>query len=442
MLLSIRMRDLSFEAHPANPMTCFKIRVCFAVLWLVGATGCAQQDALLRATTPSRAEPSWSQTDDGPSGVRLLGWGEVVLSNGLVLGVGQAKGEMSSIGFVFRPGLNRWERTPLVPGVIALGGHLVAQPDGQALGFGLARSERQTVAVKFDSAKNEWRRAGMLPEPSVDTIGHDVVRLTNSRFLLLGRGGARNGWIYNADTETWAQTATLPVEVSEVLLVIPLGDRRVFALFGDKTRVQGWIGMVYDAALDSWLPGRASATTMRGEPDSVVRLRDGSILLLGFQQYPTIAFAPVIFRPDAMVWESAGQLPRGEFLEARSLTLLPNQNVLALQRGVAGGKMRAILFDPVRRTWRVDSDLPDGYSGGAILKTRQDGSVCAILFRSNVLRDELVRAPSDGAWTMVGALPPGSVAWGPGGTADTMLLYTGPNDGGDSTIDGALLFRP
>ncbi len=424
-------------------MTCFKIRVCFAVLWLVGATGCVQQDALLRATTPSWAEPNWSQTDDGPSGVLLLGWGEVVLSNGLVLGVGQAKGEMSSIGFVFHPGLNRWERTPLVPGVIALGSHVVAQPDGHALGFGLTRAERQTVAVKFDSAKNEWRRAGMLHKPGVDTIGHDVVRLTNSRFLLLGSGAVQNGWVYNADTETWAQTAPLPLEVSEVLSVIPLGDSRVFALFGDKTPVQGWIGMVYDAALDRWLPGHASATTMRGEPDSVIRLHDGSILLLGFQQYPTIAFAPLIFRPDTMEWESAGQLPHGEFLEARSLTLLPNQNVLALQRGVAAGKMRAILFDPVRRTWRVDSDLPDGYSGGAILTIRQDGSLCAIMFRNNILRDELVRASSEGgAWALAGALPLGSVAWGTGGTAGTMLLYTGPNDGGDSTIDGALLFRP
>lgn len=144
-----------------------------------------------------------------------------------------------------------------------------------------------------------------------------------------------------------------------------------------------------------------------------------------------------------MRWESAGHLPGGDFLEARWPTLLSNGEVLALQHGVAAGKMRAIVLDAARRTWRVDGDLPDGYSGAMVGGARNDGSLWAIGFRSNVLRDELIRVSPDGVWKNAGALPLGAVAWSPSGRPDgDVLLYTGPNDGGHSTIDGAVLFKP
>lgn len=299
------------------------------------------------------------------------------------------------------------------------------------------------LALKFDPARNEWRRAAMLPEPGVGAFSREVVSLADGRFLLLDGRDARTAWVYDGKTEAWSRTAPVPRDTSEVLLATPLGDGRAFVIFGDTTLVRGWIGMVYDAAHDRWLACPPGATTMRGRPDGVLRLPDGSVLLLGFQQYPTVEFAPIVFRPDTLTWESAGHLPGGDFLEARSPTLLPNQKVLALQRGVAAGTMRAIVFDPARRAWRVDGDLPDGYSGAAVLGARKDGSLWAIGLRSNVLRDELVRVPSGGVWKNAGALPRGAVAWSPsGGPAGQMLLYTGPNDGGDSTIDGALLFRP
>ena len=414
-----------------------------AALCFLAASGCASQNTLQPNTSSLEAAPSWIRTDDGPNKVRLLGWGEAVLSNGLVLGVGRAQNELSSLGFLYHPDLIRWTRTRPVPGVDALGEHLVALPYGQALAFGVVRAERHMLALKFDSASSEWRAAGMLPEPGVGTFSREVASLADGRFLLLDGRNARTAWIYDRKTEAWSRTAPIPRGTSEVVLATPLADGRVFVIFGDNTPVRGWIGMVYDAAEDRWLACQTGATTMRGKPDGVLRLQDGSILLLGFQQYPTIAFTAIIFRPDVMRWESAGHLPGGDFLEARSPTLLPNRNVLALQHGIDAGTMRAIVFDPARRAWWVDGNLPAGYSGATVLGARKDGSLWAIGFRSNVRRDELVRAPSDGAWKNAGALPSGAVAWGPsGGPEGNMLLYTGPNDGGESAIDGALLFRP
>ena len=414
-----------------------------ASLCFLAASGCTSQKVLQSTASTSEAAPSWIRTNDGPSKVRLSGWGEVVLSNGLVLGVGRAQNEASLLGFLYHPDSNRWTKTPSVSGVDALGEHLSTLPDGQALAFGVDRAERHTLALKFDSARSEWRVAGMLPELGVGTFSRKVASLADGRSLVLDGRDARTAWVYDEKTEAWSQTAPIPRVTSEVVLATSLGDGRVFVIFGDMTPVQGWIGMVYDAAGDRWLECRPGSTTMRGEPDGVLRLPDGSILLLGFQQYPTIEFAPIIFRPDVMKWESAGHLPGGDFLEARSPTLLPNRKVLALQHGVAAGTMRAIVFDPARRAWRVDGDLPDGYSGAVILGARKDGSVWAIGFRSNVLRDELVRGPFDGVWRNAGALPRGAVAWGPSGDPEgDVLLYTGPNDRGNSAIDGAHLFRP
>lgn len=123
--------------------------------------------------------------------------------------------------------------------------------------------------------------------------------------------------------------------------------------------------------------------------------------------------------------------------------MLPDGKVLALQHRIAAGKMRAIVFDATRRTWRVDGDLPDSYSGAVVVGARNDGNLWAVGFRSNVLRDELVRVSTDGVWKNAEALPFGAVAWGPSGSPDgDMLPYTDPNDGGHSAIDGAILFKP
>jgi len=429
--------------HPPASMTRSACLHLLAALCLLAASGCASQNAPPPTSSSPEGAASWIRTDDGPSEVELSRWGKVMLTNGLVLGVGRAKSEMSSVGFLYHPDSNRWTRTPSIPGVDGLGEHLVALPGGRALAFGVDHAERHMLAMKFDSAKNEWRAAGILPEPGVGTFSREAASLGDGRFLLLDSRGARSAWIYDAKVEAWSRTAPIPRATSEVLLMTPLRDGRVFVIFGDMTPVQGWIGMVYDATDDGWLECRPGTTTMRGEPDGVLRLPDGSILLLGFQQYPTIEFAPIIFRPDVMRWERAGHLPGGDFLEARWPTLLPNGKVLALQHAVAADKMRAIDFDPARRTWRVDRDLPDGYSGAVVLGARKDGSLWAIGFRSNVLRDELVRVSPDGVWKNAGALPLGAVAWGPSVSPDgDMLLYTGPNDGGHSPIDGALLFKP
>jgi hypothetical protein len=270
--------------HPAASMTRSPGLNVLAALCFLAASGCASQNALQPTTSSPEAAPSWVRTDDGPNKVRLLGWGEAVLSNGLVLGVGRAQNEASSLGFLYHPDSNHWTRTPPVPGVDALGDHLAALPDGQALAFGVVRAERHMLALKFDSTRGEWRAAGMLPEPGVGTFSREVASLADGRFLLLDGRDARTAWVYDWKTEAWSRTAPIPRDTSEVVLATPLGDGRVFVIFGDKTPVEGWIGMVYDAADDRWLACRPGATTMRGKPDGVLRLLDGSILLLGFRK--------------------------------------------------------------------------------------------------------------------------------------------------------------
>jgi len=385
-------------------------------------------------------EPSWASTENGPSDVLVIGWGTVSLPGGLILGVGNAKDGLSSVGFLYHADTNRWSATESVSGVLGLGGSLTALPNGKVLAFGSTPGDRRTKAMAFDPATNHWRDAGQVP-PDLAGYGRRVVPLSSGRVLVLSDWASRNGWVYDADKETWLATSDLPGETSGVVFAMALDGGNVFAIFKDTSPIERWVVMMYDSTQNVWRVGKPPPTTMRSTPNGVTKLPDGSILLIGFQQYPSVAIVPIIFHPDALTWSSAGSLPPLSS-DVRGARLLPNGKVLVLST-IGFGKMRGILFDPARLSWTADSALPDGLLGAAIVGFLKDGNLWAMGYRNNLQRDHIVYSPTLSVWKSVRPMPLGTVQWSPSGNPDgSVLLFLGLGRVDASTIDDAVIYRP
>lgn len=425
------MRTIENRVHLAHRGSLSAARLaCIVVAWIAGLG--IGFNAI--AQSPTNAGPPMK---NGPSGVQQIGWGAVTLPNGDVLGVGTASDGHSSLGFLYHANADRWEATARIPEIIALGDSLAVLKNGVVIAFGVGSSDRKIKAEVFDPANNQWHEAGVVP----DVVGwqRKQVRVSDTRFLLL-TGQAGTQWLYEAGKETWTKTTELPVQISGVQFAVPLDDGQALIVFQDTSRSQRWLGLVYDSTRDLWQPTKPMPNAMRGVPNGTKKMADGSVLMIGYQEVPTIAMVPIIFQPADQSWALAGELP-AESTNARLAGLLPDGKVMAID-SVSIGTMRALIFDPARRAWKVEGALPYGYQSATVLRLLKDGTMWAMGSRSNVDGDELVYSSSRHTWT-VRPMPRGATMYCPLGiSGDVGLLFLAPNDGMGSLIQGAVLFRP
>jgi len=252
-----------------------------------------------------------------------------------------------------------------------------------------ADGEPTAQAEIYDPTADRWFA---LPAMHHARIGHTMTALPRGRVLVLGgwgqrtravgtRPGARvpypilpgepvlDGEMLNLESRRWSPTAPLPAGRKGHTATL-LTDGRVLVVGGTAARVDGFNDLLgvprvvsqklrdvslYDPSTNSWEQSPPLEHALDGH--RAVRLRDGSVLLLGPTSNHTVALR---FEPDEGRFHPVTYPDMVDSYQ-RSATLLADGRVLLLggdpQSRVAG-KPGAI-FDPVTESWAEIPEAPD-----------------------------------------------------------------------------------
>lgn len=330
---------------------------------------------------------------------------------------------MSSRAFRYYFQTNRWIETgPLPPDVGGLQPSRL--PNGKVMALGVVRSTQKPVALVFDPSTMLWTSGGETPADNL-RFDRKVISLSSGNVLVFGLSNQkRGGWIYNYEKNTWSNAQVLPIAVQNFAYGTNLKNGSVLVIVNDNTMIGKWVGLVYEPTTDSWTTTGKLPSDMTGSPSGFTTLADGTVFILGFQQYPYIATAAVTYDPDTKTWSKAGEVPNN-LSGVGALTQLPNGMVLTSSKDSADRGVFSAVFNPATKEWKVGSKLSDEYSGLAIFGVRPDGTAWGMGYRYSLNPDILVYSPTLGKWTKVGDMPENIIAIQPTGRTDgARLIFT------------------
>jgi hypothetical protein len=298
---------------------------------------------------------------------------------------------------------------------------LVSLPGGRAMAIGGRASRASTTMLAsteiFDPARDGWVAAASMPVARSNLL---AATLRDGRILVAGGAGAnpfrmnvrREAFLYDPETDRWAQTGSLPVGLlSTTAAAVRLDDGRVLVAgglnespTGPSTNVDtSRLAFLYDPVTGAW--SAAGELVERRLGHAMALLRDGRVLVVGgarsfLDYYGSAGVLPPsaeIYDPASNGWRlvaeplpvivdenpSAGPaLEAGRFVPAAHL--LDDGDVL-----VCGGTYRigpgkwsvrrsCLRFDPEVETWRPAAPLPAGRAGMVLLRQRSGGGLIAI----------------------------------------------------------------
>lgn len=387
------------------------------------------------------SKKTWPVTGKPPLGIYAIGWGTALLSNGSVLGVGNANIGRHSAAFLYDTKANEWSATRDIPdGIVGLGPSMTQLQNGVVLALG-SDSDRNSVALLFDPVSKQWSTTGPLPSKFIGN-GKKMVLLSTGDVLVLGDAVHNVGWLYNYKNNIWFNTEKLPIQVAGFPYATAISNGQVLVIAEDNSSItKRWVGILYEPANKSWTLTGNMPTALQGSTTNATILSDGSILVSGFQSAPS-AFVALLYNPKSNTWTETGTLPK-ETIEIKAAKLLPNGSVLAISSNVLSNELTGLLFNPIDNKWEKTGFMPAGLIGIKLNGVLPDGTVWAIGRRNNLQSDELIYSPTQKSWTAIGKLPNGIIhVSSPIRTNGTVLLFAGPNDGSRSSIDNVVLYLP
>jgi N-acetylneuraminic acid mutarotase len=322
------------------------------------------------------------------------------------------------------------------------------------------------AATIYDPVTNTWTATGSL---NVGRNLHTVTTLPDGRVLVTGgidATGATLGSaeLYNPATGAWTMTGPLAVARSNHAAIVFTGGK-VMVSGGEGARTLNSCE-IYDPGTGTW--HTTFAMTDRRSDHALVQLDDGYVLAVGGNirtsqyEYAPIAFCD-LFDPVHEWWFQTGSLrvPR-RFHQA---TKLADGTVLA-----TGGSEQTLLIDgrynplsvwaaerynPVTRTWAVDSNMAYGRSyHRAVLLPSTKLLVIGGMEHANPnagYRSTTVYDPNSGTWAPADGLAVGRWAFGATALADGRVLAIGgtersgiatPTPGVDVLTPTAEVFTP
>jgi hypothetical protein len=310
--------------------------------------------------------------------------------------------------------------------------------DGRVLAAGGTdeRLHPAADAALYDPAIGTWSPTGSMTVPR---NLHTATRLADGRVLVAGGGGGAGGTaeLYDPATGTWTATGKLNhARSTHAAALLPSGKVLVSGGEGSRTLREC---ETYDPATGTWTTV-APMTDPRSD-HTIVSLHDGTVLAVGgnrhigqYQYIPTALCE--IFR-EGVGWAFAESLrvPR-RFHEA---TVLADGTVLATGGGgptpLIDGLFNPLSvwaverYDPLRRTWSVDSALPWGRayhravplpSGRLLVIGGMEPANPNVGYQNATIYD-----PVSGTWTASGGMSVGRWAFGATPLADGRVLVVG-----------------
>lgn len=347
---------------------------------------------------------AWIPTSSPPVPIQKI----ITLDDGSVLAVCNAQlPTPHSVAFKYQQKTNEWQEAQGLPdNVVGIGATLIKLSNGSVLGLGLVE-HKKVVAYVLNPDSMSWSPTGALPS---DFISYDrtAVALSSGEVLIMGSEGVHNvGWLYKYKTNSWSRTQPPPPQTAGTDYATEIGDGRVLVIARDTSLVVRWIGLLYQPVTDSWTLTGEIPSSMRGEPNSEVKMPDGSILLIGFQQYPGAETISILYNQADNKWTKVGELPQPSEIHGASL-LNKEGVVLITAKSLLTGRITTLLYSPAQREWRMASSPPKDYLYIRLMWTLPDGTLFAIGNKNNVQSDELIYSPILNTWTKSRSLPDGA----------------------------------
>ncbi|HEV8363922.1 MAG TPA: kelch repeat-containing protein [Gemmatimonadaceae bacterium] len=295
--------------------------------------GCTAQSCEVSALSASTEvyDPASGAFTRGPqmSLNRVGGHAATLLRDGTVLIVGGWSLQPTTSAELYDPAQNRLTATrPL--GVARADASATLLNDGNVLiAGGYNGSERLASAELYDPATRSFAPTGSM---STARAVHVAVRLMDGRVLIIGGERSRGSVVataelYDPSTGTFSPAGEMSI-VRYKHATVTLSDGRVLVIGGSDAR-DGFgrydTAEIWDPHTGTFAPSGRMHNRRYKIPDSVVRLRNGAVLVAGG------APQAELFDPVAQMFELVpGDL--GASYAFSSATVLPNGDVL-----IAGG---------------------------------------------------------------------------------------------------------
>jgi len=231
------------------------------------------------------------------------------------------------------------------------------------VGGGFVGGDVAGIAEIYNPETDSWTETAELPVPVLD---HATVCTSDSTIHVFGGvasgSSVDNVWEYNLNTDTWTQKTDMPIDIREhTATVLPDGKVLIAGGYRDPAYTDNPWSFVYDPRTDTY-GANVNLLTTKTEHNATV-LNNGTVMFTGgynFNINPPVITDVEIYNPETETWTTQGEISVGRSGGQRAIKTF-NGDVL-----VIGGYFFQIdenfnvvdKYDAETQTWSTLQNLP------------------------------------------------------------------------------------